>query len=69
MNEDLAKRRFFAMQGLRWAGMVVALLGILAVNGKGPLPQVVGYVFTPVGLVMALVLPGVLARRWRSRDQ
>jgi hypothetical protein len=65
-SPDPARARFFAIQACRWVGMVVAIVGLLALNGRG-LPQVTGYVLVPVGLIASMIAPVFLARRWRSR--
>jgi hypothetical protein len=67
MSEDPARARFIGIQALRWLGVVLAIIGMLALNGRG-LPHMAGYVLAPVGLLMALVAPILLSRRWRSRN-
>lgn len=63
---DPAKKRFFIIQALRWAGVAFVLAGLLIVNRKIALPQIVGYLFVVNGLVDAFVLPVILARRWKT---
>lgn len=64
---DPAKARYFAIQAMRWIGLGLTLFGLLIVNRKVDLPQVAGYVLVVVGLFDALIMPTVLARRWKSR--
>lgn len=68
MSSDPARSRFFAIQALRWIGTVLAILGILALNGRA-LPRAAGYVLLPIGLVGAYIAPILLTRRWRSRER
>lgn len=64
--EDTARRRFVAIQAVRWAGVALAIAGIVALYGPGMLPRPLGYLLAPVGIVTALIVPTLLARRWRS---
>lgn len=66
MASDPAKARFIAIQLLRWTGVALVLVGLLAVNGRIGLPREAGYVLTVIGLVDALIMPTVLVRRWKS---
>lgn len=69
MSKDPAKARFIVLQALRWSGTGLVLLGLLILYGKTDLPEAVGYVFFVVGLLDALVMPGVLARMWKTPRQ
>ena len=66
MSKDPAKAKFIVLQALRWSGTGLVLLGLLILYGKTDLPEAVGYVFFVVGLLDALVMPGVLARMWKT---
>ena len=75
MNTDLSgapepspleKKRFMAIQLIRLMGAALVLLGVLIAGGKIDLPPLVGYVLVLVGLVDLIVMPLVLARRWRT---
>jgi hypothetical protein len=66
MNDDQAKRRFILLQAIRWLGTGLALLGLLAIYRKVDLPQEAGYVLFVVGLLDALIVPTLIARRWKS---
>lgn len=66
MSDDRAKRRFFIIQALRWSGLALVLVGLAATRGRMPLPESAGYALVIIGLVDALILPSVLARRWKS---
>lgn len=63
---DPAKARFIAIQAMRWVGMALAVFGLLILYGKIDLPREAGYVLFLVGLVDALIVPTILAGRWKS---
>jgi hypothetical protein len=63
-----ARTRFLVIMATRWIGTVLAIAGILALNGRG-LPREAGYVLAPVGLALAFIAPNVLTRRWRTPRQ
>jgi hypothetical protein len=65
---DPARTRFLTIMATRWIGTLLAIAGILALNGRG-LPREAGYVLAPIGLALALIVPNVLARRWRTPRQ
>lgn len=54
------------IQAARWTGLALALVGLLALYGRIGLPREASYALVPVGLFTALILPALLARRWRS---
>jgi hypothetical protein len=64
--DALAKRRFFIIQAVRLAGVVMALLALLVLNGKLAWPPMLGYFLLLDGLFNALFLPTLLARRWQT---
>jgi hypothetical protein len=66
MTEDPARRRFMVVQTMRWAGVALVMLGLLVIDGRIDLPREAGYVLFAVGIIDALVMPTVLARRWKS---
>lgn len=63
---DPAKQRFFVIQAVRWAGVIMVLLGLLVLRGEIAWHPAVGWVLLANGLLDVLVVPGLLARRWRS---
>lgn len=66
MADDPAKARFFAIQLMRWTGLAMVLIGLLIVQrGIGP-PVETGYALVLIGLLDGLIMPSVLARKWRS---
>ena len=66
MSDDPAKAKFIAIQALRWSGLALVLLGLLILYGEIDLPEVAGYVLLVVGLLDALIMPGILARLWKT---
>lgn len=67
-REALAKRRYFTIQALRLAGVIMVLLGLLVLNGKLAWPHLLGYLLVLDGLFNALFLPTLLAKRWKSPE-
>ncbi|MES2491877.1 MAG: hypothetical protein V4579_01190 [Pseudomonadota bacterium] len=65
---DPAKARFLAITLVRWAGVGLVVIGLLATTGRIDLPAPVGPVLVLFGLFDALVMPTILARRWKSRN-
>lgn len=66
MTTDPARSRWIALQLIRLTGVAVTLVGILAIAGRIGIPPVAGYVIAVIGLVDAMVVPLLLARRWKS---
>jgi hypothetical protein len=63
---DPAKRRFMAIQAMRWAGLALVIFGLLVIYRRIDLPKEAGYVLFLIGIVDALIMPSILARRWKS---
>jgi hypothetical protein len=68
MNDDPARARLMVMHVMRWTGVALVVFGLLVITGHAgtSFPREVAYVLVVVGLVDALIMPSVLARRWRS---
>ena len=65
-GDELAKRRFMTIQAMRWCGVALVVFALMIVNRRIDLPLAAGYVLFVVGVFNALIMPGVLARRWKS---
>ena len=65
-DPDPARQRFMVMQLIRASGGALALLGLLIVAGKTAMPVAAGYALLLVGAVDLLVMPIILAKRWKS---
>lgn len=66
MKKDPAKARFFVIQAMRWSGLAFFAVGLLVLYGRIALPEAAGYTLAVVGIFEALVMPTLLARRWKS---
>lgn len=66
MNEDPAKARFAVIQLLRLTGVVLTVVGALVIARRIDLPVEAGYALFFVGVVDALFMPTLLAKRWKS---
>lgn len=65
--DSQARNRFVVLNLVRLSGAVMLTFGLLAVAGALPaLPTIVGYALVVIGLVDFLVVPVMLARRWRT---
>lgn len=66
-EEAKARQRFLVLGLVRLSGAVLIATG-LAVISKGflDLPIPVGYIFLVLGIVDFIILPLVLAKRWKS---
>ena len=68
-NDDQARNRWAVIQVVRAGGVVMAILGLLTIEGIVPLPEVAGYVLLALGLVEVFLMPTLLARKWSSRNR
>jgi len=66
MADDPARTRFLVIQLVRWVGLAMVIAGLLAIDGRIALPREAGYGLFLAGLLEALILPTILARRWKS---
>ena len=67
--EALAKRRFLAINLIRFTGLVCVLLGVAIAQGVIDLPPVVGLALAAFGLYDFFFMPRILSRRWRNDGQ
>ena len=65
-DPDPAKARWMAIQMVRWTGLALFILGLLVYAKKIDLPIEAGWVLMAVGLLDALFMPSLLARRWKT---
>ena len=66
MSDDPAAGRFFIMGLARFAGMFIALFGIIILAGNSRFPIWLGYVLALAGMLAFFYVPKALARKWRS---
>ena len=66
-DPDPARQRYLVLMALRLIGTLVAVIGAAMVSGRiGHAPQL-GAVMLVMGAASALVLPVMLARKWKSQ--
>ena len=63
---DPAKSRYLVIQIVRLTGVALTVLGVAVIAGKIALPEVAGYALVIAGVIDALVVPTILARKWRT---
>jgi hypothetical protein len=71
--DALAKRRFIALNAIRFLGAIFTLAGFVLIRGGWtlagqPADRWIGVVVVLIGLFDFAVMPKILARRWRSPD-
>lgn len=69
IDEALARRRYYTIAAVRLAGIAMMLLGITVLAGKIDWPPVAGWLIAANGVIDALIVPILLAKRWRSPKQ
>ena len=69
MIQDPARARFVIIQLVRIGGVALAWFGLMIIGGKFDLPPLAGYFFAVAGVVEAMVLPVLLARRWKTPSE
>lgn len=65
-DEAVARTRFFIIGLTRLAGAFALMVGILAVMERIPVPVIAGYLLLIAGAANTLIIPRILARKWRS---
>lgn len=65
-GDAVAKKRFMAIQLVRFMGFGLVILGLVIIKGVIDLPGIVGFALVVVGLFDAFFMPTVLAKRWKS---
>ncbi|MBU6269616.1 MAG: hypothetical protein KGN34_18875 [Sphingomonadales bacterium] len=68
MNDADAKTAFLILSFMRLSGAAFAVFGLAIVAGRIALPAFMGLGLVILGAVESLVLPTLLARKWKSRD-
>ncbi|MDR2856227.1 MAG: hypothetical protein LBV50_00060 [Novosphingobium sp.] len=66
MSNDPAKVRLMALHAMRWSGLALVIFGLMALYGRIALPREIASALVIVGLIDALIMPTVFARRWKS---
>jgi hypothetical protein len=73
-DDSLAKQRFATLGLLRFSGVAVAIVGLLLLGEKlsviGPaIDRMLGGALVIIGIFAVLILPTLIARRWKSSDR
>ncbi len=66
VSDDVARTRFLVINAVRIAGTAMVVIGLLVVGRAIPEPIWAGYVMIAVGFADLLIVPQILARKWRS---
>jgi hypothetical protein len=67
-DDEIAKRRFFALNAIRISGAMMIAFGLAIVaNGFADLPKPVGVVVLILGLLEFIVAPVLLSRAWKTK--
>ena len=66
-DPDLAKKRFMTLNLIRFAGVAFALLGTAIIAKRWIEPaEIIGGLLIANGAIDLLVIPLILARKWRT---
>jgi hypothetical protein len=65
---DPAKNGFLILQFMRLSGAAFVLFGAAIAAGKITGPPLMGYGLMLLGGFEALIMPGLIARKWKSPD-
>ena len=65
-GQDPAAAHFAIIQAVRLSGVAFVVVGMLVASGRLALPGWIGYPLLAIGLLDALVVPQILARKWRT---
>ncbi len=66
MNEDTARKRYFIMHLTRLGGAILAAYGMIGIAGKADMGPALAYALLIAGVIVFLIVPRMLAKRWRS---
>jgi hypothetical protein len=67
--EAEARNRWMVIQAARVGGVVMVVIGLLALRDRIALPPIAGYLLLAVGLADIFLVPQFLARKWRTPPQ
>ena len=67
LEETKAQQRFLILNFVRIAGAIMLVIGLAVIgNGLFGLPIAVGYVLFLVGIAAFILVPLLLAKKWKS---
>ncbi len=66
--EALAKKRFLALNLVRFGGAAIVVVGLLCALDKVDIPgaHLIGVLLIVIGMLDFFVMPILLSRRWRT---
>jgi hypothetical protein len=65
--DTTARNRYFALVGVRLAGVAGALLGLILISrAQAIMPKAIGTALVLSALLLIAIVPPALARKWRS---
>lgn len=69
LNKDPARLGFMILQFMRFSGTAFAVFGAAIMAGRIHLPPQIGLGLVVFGVIESLLLPTLLARKWKSRQR
>ena len=66
MTPQSPRTRFLVIQLIRWSGVGLTLLGLMVMGGRLHWPPQLGMGLALIGIFDAMIVPVLLARRWRT---
>ena len=66
VSDEVWRNRWLMIQGVRLAGVLMVMAGILLARQVVAAPEALAWVLLPLGLAAVFLAPTLLARRWRS---
>ncbi len=66
MTPQSPQTRFIIIQIVRWSGVGLTLLGLMVMGGRLHWPAALGMALALIGIFEAMIVPVLLARRWRT---
>jgi len=65
-----ARSRFIVLSALRLSGAVMMVFGLVVTAGRLPdIPKLVGYALMAIGMIDFLIVPPLLAKKWRTPSE
>lgn len=67
-EETKAQQRFLVLNLVRISGAIILVIGLAVIaNGVFGLPVAAGYVLFLIGIIDFMLVPLLLAKRWKSQ--
>lgn len=65
-SDAVARNRLLIIGLTRLSGVVLFAVGVLVIKGVLDWPKMLGYFLVTIGIAETLIIPKILAKRWRS---